>query len=570
MCPSCSLRAIASSLPSAAASAASVYLRTYLPGQVQIDFQPLVEDLEARLQEVKEVVIDRILGSVNDAVRDAGIDTTVSVSILKESFATSDVLSTMDERFHRFFSARQTAVSLKDDQPAAYFKKLAVQMRVKALSAKVLSRHGQVVNVAAVSTLIEDNLEATRTEWKRLVEEVVVNFVGQQFSMLYNDLTWGTKGLLKSLLCAFLQHIVQTSRMQGDTKLQQELRRFLSELKQQTNLAHALWTRLIKHDDAEELGRAAAQQVEGRRQRQMIQRLAGSFRLGRPAMRMVPLQLKQSDTPTLFRSAQTFLEGDLDGVQTLNERVLSRYNRGVCKTGRPDLFSAFAMVVWGKRGIKERLGENFRDGLTSAAKQLRAICICQLRRFFERNEEAAKLELELGESAADYLSRLENGDEYNGDPLCLWFLVQHFKQHFLLWRPGTASHSPIFVSHVKGHAVPREAHHLVLAAEKPTTGAPAASYNPTWFFFQDERTVKWNAQQPPQIREIGLTDDEAKSIRKDVKAAQHRPATDHEVVDVVRKRPNSDGTFTTMVNGEPITAELQGVPGTSSGKRPRR
>ena len=554
---------MASSLPSAAASAVSIYLLTYFPGQVQINFQPLVDDLEAMLQEVKEVVIDHILGSVNDAVRDAGVDTTVSVSILKESFATSDVLSTMDERFHKFFSARQTAVSLKNDQPAAYFKKLAVQMRVKALNAKVLSRHGQVVNVSGVSTLIKNNLEATRTEWKRLVEEQVVNFVGQQFSMLYNDLTWGTKGLLKGLLCAFLQHIVQTSRMQGDTKLQHELRRFLSELKQQTNQAHALWTRLIKRDDAEELGRAAAQQVEGRRHRQMIQRLAGRFSLGRPAMRMVPLQLKRDDTPICFKYPEIFLEGDLDLVPTLNQHVLSRYKRGVCKTGRSDLFSAFAMVVWGKRGIKERLGENFLDGLTSAAKQLRAICSSQLRHFLRNEARAAEIETFLCEPVAQYLSRLESS-EYNGDALCLFFLADHFKQYFLLWRPGTASHSPIFF-HRNG--VPKEAHHLVLAAEKPTTDAPAASYNPTWFFFVDERRVNIVELDPTHIHEIGLTDDEAKSIRKANKEAQHKPATDHEVVDVVRKRPNADGTFTTMVNGE--TMVNSHLPLLVHGKRPR-
>ena len=549
---------------SAAASAVSVYLLTYLPGQVQINFQPLVDDLEARLQEVKEVVIDHILSSVNDAVRDAGIDTTVSVSILKESFATSDVLSTMNERFYKFFSARQTAVSLKNDQPAAYFKKLAVQMRVKALNAKVLSRHGQVVNVLGVSTLIKNNLEATRTEWKRLVEEQVVNFVGQQFSKLYNDLTWGTKGLLKGLLCAFLQHIVQTSRMQGDTKLQHELRRFLSELKQQTNQAHALWTRLIKRDDAEELGRAAAQQVEGRRHRQMIQRLsqqlACRFSLGRPAMRMVPLHLKRDDTPIRFKYPQTFLEGDLDGVQTLNQHVLSRYNRGVCKTGRPDLFSAFAMVVWGKRGIKERLGENFRDGLTSAAEQLRAICSSQLRHFLRNEARAAEIEIFLCEPVAEYLSRLESG-EYNGDALCLFFLADHFKQYFLLWRPGTASHSPIFFSQQRNR-VPTEAHHLVLAAEKPTTDAPAASYNSTWFFFLDERTVNVGSSSTTTIHEIGLTDDEAKAGR-----AQHKPAKDHEVVDVVRKRPNEDGTFTTTVNGESMVTSR--LPLLVPGKRPR-
>ena len=115
--------------------------------------------------------------------------------------------------------------------------------------------------------------------------------------------------------------------------------------------------------------------------------------------------------------------------------------------------------------------------------------------------------------------------------------------------------------------MPKEAHHLVLAAEKPTTDAPAASYNSTWFFFLDERTVNVGSSSTTTIHEIGLTDDEAKSIRKANKEAQHTFATDHEVVDVVRKRPNADGTFTTMVNGE--TMVNSHLPLLVHGKRPR-
>lgn len=246
--------------------------------QVSIDFQPLIDELEAKLEEVKEVVIAQIVSSVDEAMSDAGIDTDMSVSILRESFATSDILSTMTQRFRNFFSARQHAVALKNGQPAEYFKKQAVQCRVKALNAKVLSQHRQSMDdqgVQGVCTRIESNLQATRAEWKRLVTSVLEDFVGEQFAMLHTDLI-GHKGLLKSLLRGFLQHVVQTSRMQRDDELQQHLRRFLRELQQNTNRAHAMWTRLVKRDDPEQLGRAAAQHVERRRLRQMIERRASS------------------------------------------------------------------------------------------------------------------------------------------------------------------------------------------------------------------------------------------------------------------------------------------------------
>lgn len=583
--------------------------------QVQVDFQPLIDSIEAMLQEVKEKVIDQILSSVDIAlkdagiVKDAGIDTDASVRILQESFTTSDVLSTMDQRFHNFFSAKQHAsrlkgpfslsddtaprlgpllsacravdlavdpvapltppqsplstnrhaVALKNNRPADYFKKVAVQMRVTALHAKVLSKHDQAQSLQGVCKLITDNLDETREEWKRRVTSGLASFIGTQFTLLFNDLI-GNKGLLKSLLRGFLQHIVQTSRMQGDDELQQHLRRFLRDLQQQSNAAHALWTRLIKRDDAEELGRAAAQHVERKRRRQMIQRRAGSFNLGDPAERMALLQLLPHDMPTGFVSTQTFLVGDLNNVPTLNQQVLTQYKRGVCKTGRPDLFSAFAMVVWGKRSIKERLSKDkdgkpvqWLDALTTAAKQLRAICISQIRHHFRKTERRAKIETTLCEPLEQYITRLDEGD-YNGDALCLFFLADHFKQHFVLWLPDG---KPIFFS-PEMSCVPSMAHHLVLAAEAPTTTTPAASYKPVWFFFQDDRKVKFDGKTDVQL--VATTDDEV-SARRSV-----RPSTDFEKVDVVRKRPNPDGTVGTYVDGAPIGAAPAG---SSSGKRPR-
>ena len=54
--------------------------------------------------------------------------------------------------------------------------------------------------------------------------------------------------------------------------------------------------------------------------------------------------------------------------------------------------------------------------------------------------------------------------------------------------------------------MPKEAHHLVLAAEPPEGQPGAGSYNPMWFFFQDERTVKFKPSN--SIRLIEKTDDE--------------------------------------------------------------
>ena len=464
--------------------------------QVSIDFQPLIDDLEDTLEEIKEVVIAQIVSSVDEAMSDAGIDTDMSVSILRESFATSDILSTMTQRFRNFFSARQHAATLKNGQPAEYFKKQAVQCRVKALNAKVLSQH-RALGVQGVCTRIKSNLQATRAEWKRLVTSELEDFVGEQFAMLYNDLV-GHKGLLKSLLRGFLQHVVQTSRMQGDDELQQHLRRFLGELQQHTNRAHAMWTRLIKRDDPEQLGRAAAQHVERRRLRQMIERRAysGSKLLGeiRP-QRMPPLELMAADKPCTFELAHTFAAGDLDQVSSLNNQVLTNYKRGMCKTGRPDLFSAFAMVVWGKRVIKEQFGKDkhgkpikWLDALTIVAKQLRALCICQLGHWSRKPGRGDKLFTVSREPVQQYIARLESGD-YNGDAFCLWQLAAHFMQNFVLWLPG--SRTPIFFP---GLPDVKTAHHLVVAAdEKPTTDNPAASFSPCWFHFEDDRKIKFDA-----------------------------------------------------------------------------
>ena len=489
--------------------------------QVSIDFQPLIDELEVKLEEIKEVVIAQIVSSVDEAMSDARIDTDMSVSILRESFATSDILSTMNQRFRNFFSARQHAVTLKNGQPAEYFKKQAVQCRVKALNAKVLSQHRHTMDaqgVQGVCARIESNLRATRDEWKRLVTSELEEFVYNQFAMLYNDLV-GPKGLLKSLLRGFLQHVVQTSRMQGDDELQQHLRRFLRELQQHTNRAHAMWTRLIKRDDPEQLGRAAAQHVERRRLRQMIERRAnsGSKLLGEiPAQRMPPLELLATDKPCKFTLDDIFAAGDLDQVSTLNKQVLVKYKRGRCKVGQNNLFSAFAMVVWGKRVIKEQFGEGehgkqlkWRDGLTILAKQLRALCICQLRHFSRKPERYDQLFTVLHEPVEQYIARLESGDDrgdYNGDALCLWQLAAHFRQNFVLWLPGLPT--PIFFP---GLPDVKTAHHLVIAAsEKPTTNNPAASFSPSWFHFEDDRKIKFDPSAPEEAY-VGTTDEECEA-----------------------------------------------------------
>lgn len=529
-----------------------------------IKFKPLIENLEAMLEQIKQVVIERVVSTVDDVIKDAGGDgDMMSVRILKESFARSDLLATMNQRFANFFSADRHAALLKNRQPAEYFNKVAGQRRLPALQTKMLSKHALPRSLDQVKQLVSGNLEATRMEWKRLVASELENFVGQQFSTLYDDLTWGERGLLKSLLRSFLQHIVQTSAMYRDAKLKQQLFRYLRELTQSTNTVHALWTRLIKRDNPEELGRAAAQHVERTRLRLMIERLARNFALGKPNRRMAPLRLLPRHQALWFSSEMIFMEGDLDKLLTLNKEVLTNYKRGVWTTGHSDLFRAFGMAVWGRSHIKECLKGISEDPLTEAAGQLRAVCIEQIRHHYaDPGDRRNRIEEALGEQIEPYLERLER-DTYRGDALCLFFLANHFEMSIVLWRPGEPLPKPVIFSGSARRQQPATAHHLVLATEEPAqrgggeSEAFAAFYRPTWYF-QDERGVNFKSNDTVEI--LPETDDDTaarKSVSKTTTLGKES---------VVRTRELRNGVIETLIDGVPISREKRqrSGPGPSS------
>jgi len=170
------------------------------------------------------------------------------------------------------------------------------------------------------------------------------------------------------------------------------------------------------------------------------------------------------------------------------------------------------MVVWGKRVIKEQFGKDkhgkpikWLDALTIVAKQLRALCICQLGHWSRKPGRGDKLFTVSREPVQQYIARLESGD-YNGDAFCLWQLAAHFMQNFVLWLPG--SRTPIFFP---GLPDVKTAHHLVVAAdEKPTTDNPAASFSPCWFHFEDDRKIKFDASGP-EVAIVATTDEECEA-----------------------------------------------------------
>ena len=176
---------------------------------------------------------------------------------------------------------------LNDGKLEAFLKKTSAQMGVGAVHNKILSRSSDLKGLAEIKNHIRDNRNAVRTEWRKITTDRIQNFFGEQFVSLLGDLTSHNKKTqaysLKSMLTAFLNHIVNTDKIQRNAVLQRDLAGFIKDLTFKTNSLRSLWARLDGQDDPETLGAEAARHVERRRQRELTLRMAkATFTLGTP------------------------------------------------------------------------------------------------------------------------------------------------------------------------------------------------------------------------------------------------------------------------------------------------
>ena len=501
-------------------------------GQVQIDFSRLADDepesiLHDFLQEMKEQVIDLIVTMVDEALTNNGVDTAdVSVETLKDSFMRCNLARQLNERFSLkafFMPKRAPPVDLQNGDVAAWFKKLATKERVSALKDVVLGQPAK--NLGELHELIQTGLETTRETWKAQLATKLSTLAVDGFKLLMVDLTSGRKraggGLIKQLLRAFLQHIVQTNLMNTNEGLRADLSRFLGDFNRQKNQMHLLWTRLEKQADPEEIGKAAAKHVDWRRLRELVVRQAKrDFTLGKPMQKMPMLTFTGGDKPMWWHPDSLFLSGDKLDADALFTEMLSKYRLGPCKLKKPkypsSLFHAVAMLAWGKKGLK-LVGVS----LDEAAAQLRAVCAAQLlshcaEKQATRDAKVAKLLHE--DPASDWKERyiaLIKG-KYSGDLFCLFFLACHFKLDFCVWRPGAEKTRPTLVAH-HTKAAPKEAHHLIVTADPEKadgSGMPIdfstvtpAEYEAQWWFFVDDRVRKVSFGGE-NVHILNTTDDE--------------------------------------------------------------
>ena len=505
---------------------------------VRVDFSQLAADepesiLHDFLQDFKELVIDLLVSSVDQALQVNGVDTQdVVVETLKESFMTCDVHALLDERFSIkcfFMPKRSPPVDLQNGAVAAYFNKLAAKERVTALRDKVLKKATDQSSLGEVHALIENNLETTREAWRHQLATTLSKLTVTQFGLLMADLTEGRKrmggGLIKQLLRAFLQHIVQTDQMKSNAALRRELSRYINDFRRQNAALHSLWTRLEKQSDPEELGRAAARHVDMRRLREAVVRQAGSgANLGSPAQKMPALSLVREDAPKWWHPSENFLRGDMSVAQlnALSAEMLSKYRLGACQMkteGYASLFHAVAKLAWGQKSLKSRLLT-----LNDAAAQLRAVCAAQVLNYCAKKDERnAKVAGFLHEAPASdwkeqYIALIKGN--YPGDLFCLWHLACHYKLDFCIWRPSAEKLPPILVTQ-RDKELPTAAHHLIVTADSDKAdGTPIdlstitpSEYEAQWWFFADDRKVRFSDAKG-KVHLLATTDDEAEASTK--------------------------------------------------------
>jgi len=504
--------------------------------QAPVDFRPLVDNLVEQLNNMCEQVIDIVIEHVDEL-----IGTPNAVSSLKESFLELDVIKALQQRFSLafFIKAKQRDPLLHDGNLHSFLRKKAAEFCSAAVHDKILSRSGDMQTVEAIKSLIETNLDEVRIAWQKKTAEKLQDFFGDQFVHLMNDLQGGSRKTapysLKAMLAAYLQHIVNTSKLQQDEESQKELYRFIKDLKYKTNSLHSLWVRLARQNDPEELGTEAARHVERRRQRELSRRDAKiTWKLGKPNRPMPVTQLPGAyvEKEQLYDAkVHLFIFTVEESIAEMRKALRQTFQLDVYRQpgSFPDLFSAVALVAY-KSGALQRA--NTPDGaphenIRAAAQQLRALTASQIAHYYCNDEQSRKIECLLGEPIDQYVARVKN-ENYRGDTLCLFFLSAYFERAFRLWLPGVGSilFRPRNADRANMHLAC--AFQLMLSANKPEK--LAADYSPVWFPVQmSPRRVRFN-ESINEIRELPMTDDDrAARITSDeeplaaMKRGQKRP-----------------------------------------------
>ena len=497
-----------------------------------IDFQQLVSNVAAKLEEMLEKVIDLVIHHV-DKILESSVTTgqttgvASNVVILKETFLKLDIVEPLQKRFAipHFIKVKQHDPLLKDGKLNAYLAKHAAQQGPRAVHAKVLSKGADMKTVPEVKALIESNRNAVREEWRDMTCESIQNFFAEQFVALMTNLTQMKNNKsplsMRSILQAFLEHIIRTNNFGKDEHLQRELSQFIKDLSFKTDSLRSLWARLDGQHDPDTLGAAAARHLERRRQRALtLKNAKSSFNLRpqngarcntRPVVEVARVVPGQTFVITTERC---FPQTDMDAIPSVRQMLREQYKL-LCadsvSAGHSDLFSAAAFVVFKQSTIlnqppaSQALTKQGRlnDHLSNAAQQLRAVTASHIMQHYCTEARCEKVAGALHEQIVRYVDRVKG--DYRGDLFCLYWLAQFLRLSFRVWLPGLRS---TFVAGRPGDN-PSCAFQLMLVADKTAGSQYAETYHPTWFGvmpLKKFKTVTFTGDN--KVHELPMTDDD--------------------------------------------------------------
>jgi len=475
---------------------------------VPMDFERLEQEVDGCLKTMLEKVIDLVIEHVDQLI---GLgDQSPSTRVLKESFLELDVTRPLQHRFDLpfFIKVGHRDQLLNDGKLNPFLKRQAASYGTKAVE-RVILRANPPDSVLGIKNFIEERREPVRGAWQRILKENIQSLFSEQFIKLMNDLT-NFKGeskrtkhySLRSMLAAFLQHIVRTDTMQKSSVLQTQLSTLIKDLAYKTDALRSLWARLDGQDDPCKLGAASARHVERRRQRERTLRHAKvivTLRAPTRAMPVTDLQPshKRKDRviceaiSSTYEQKFIFIATDEEQVAPLRAELRGAYKLDMNHSpgNLSDLFSVLALVAYKGDQLKSARDPNdparsltMNEHIAFAAEQLRAIVVAEMAHFIRVDSRAAMLAKVICEKSEDYIARLSAGG-YKGDLLCLYFFARHFQRAFRVWAPGVGSFL-VPAGDEPGHARTKCAYQLMLAAEEPNVeagSAPAASYKPIWF-----------------------------------------------------------------------------------------
>jgi len=526
--------------------------------QVPVDFERLVLEVEDCLKTMLEKVIDLVIEHADQLIGVGKTDQCASTRVLKESFLELDVTTPLQHRFSLpfFIKNGQRDQLLNDGKLNPFLKRQAARYGAMAVDSKILrANHLQRETVSGIKDFIENSRESVRVAWQTILEEQIQSLFSEQFVKLMTDLTYfkgeskRTKQYsLRTMLAAFLQHIVNTDKMQKSSYLQRQLSTLIKDLAYKTDALHSLWARLDGQQDPCKLGAASARHVERRRQRELTLRhakvivteqIARGPKRAMPVTDLLPNHKKKDrvikDAPC-YKSKYIFVATDDEQIASLRAELREAYRLDVfTRGGTSDLFNAVAYVSYKSGQLRSTQDPadptrtlTMEEHVVLAAEQLRAIVSAQMAYYARMEHRAVELASAIEEKSEDYIARLSDKDfGYKGDLLCLWFLARRFERPFRVWAPGAGSFL-VPAGDEPAHTRTKCAFQLMLSAEAHDSAAgtpPAASYRPTWMPIWHERRVSFS--EINDVRELPMTDDDIAS----------RITTDPEALAAMKRKP---------------------------------